>query len=286
MSGWTKCAAAALAIVALAPPALAETRTAQSSISESGEGEDYVVRIVNATFTTDLVFAPDFATSRNVTYEQRITSEEAAGREGITSELEVTARSEGKELWRIKDEGNEGAPLGEYYRTTEWGCCGAENTHRSYSAWTGKLAFTATADPLFLAIPNTPVRRAVAYLSAYSVGGIDGERYPRGAGLLVLVDGDRTVDRVLLEADEGTGYEWTPELELSDPTGEHQQNGDTFDFWSADGKPDPVGLTGIDLMLTWDAEMSAYGKIPIVAGKFDIEHAELGDSLSLRRLGN
>ncbi|WEK45287.1 MAG: hypothetical protein P0Y56_09585 [Candidatus Andeanibacterium colombiense] len=277
-----------LLAAALAQAAPAEERgaqpslTAQSSFSETGEGEDYVARIVNATFATGRLYAPDGSGARDMVYEQRIDSTARAAAEGTQSELRVTARSDGKTLWTIHDSGNEGAAFGDYYRTTEWGCCGAENTMRSYFAWTGKLAFTATADPLFLTIPNTSTRRAIAYLSAYSVAGIEGEKYPRGTGLIALVDGDRTVDLVLLESDEGTGFEWTPKLALADPTGAHAQSGDSFDLWPADGNPDPAGLTGVDLVLGWDADGQA--AIPVAAGTFDLAHARLPAGMTARHL--
>jgi len=283
---------AAAALLA-STPALAKdgSFTAQSSAGETGNGEDGVQRTVNTSFAFDHVFRAGTDQSRNMLYEQRISSERALDAESPVSELTVTARDRGngdygQVLWTIHDNGNEGEALGAYYRTTVWGCCGGENAHRWYWTWTGKLAFTATAEPLHAAIPNTPVDYAFAYLSSYAMDGFDREKYPRGAGLITIADGDRVVDRVLIEADENSGFEWTPMLEFSDPTGEREPSTTGFDLWAFDGKPDPAGVTGFDLVLSWDPEMGGYARIPVVAGKFDLEHAELPDSVQLRRLGN
>ena len=286
-STWLKLAAAALALGSA--PLHAATRSAQSSASETGEGEETIQTITNSTFAFDLLWAPGGADSINVLYRQVITTGQSLVSEAGTSELEVTAWKKGakgydEELWTIRDNSNEGEAWGEYYRTTLYGCCGSENTQRSYYAWSGKLAFAGTADPLFIAIPNTPVRRAVSYISAYAADGMVLETSETGAGIVTLVDGDRTLDRILLETATGDSYVWTPQLELSDPTGEYHQNGDTFDLWKSNGNPDPAGVTDVTLVLAWDPEMGEQAELPIVAGKFDLEKAFLPDGLTARRL--
>lgn len=281
---------AALALALGGAPLEAATRTAQSSATETGEGEETIQSITNSTFAFDALWPPEGgADAINVLYRQVITTGQSLVSEAGESKLEVTAWKKGpkgydEELWTIRDDSNEGESWGEYYRTLLYGCCGSENTERYYFAWTGKHAFSSTADPLFLAIPNTPVRRSIGYLSAYAADSSVLELSETGAALVVIVDGDRTMDRLLLESSTGEAYLWTPELEIGDPTGEYQQNGDTFDIWKSNGNPDPAGVTGVNLVLAWDPEMGQQATIPIVAGKFDLESAYLPEGLTARRL--
>jgi hypothetical protein len=285
--------AAAIALAA-ANPALAKdapgTFTAQSSASETGTGEDAVQHTVNTSFAFDHIYARGTDQSRFVLYEQRIASEQPLDAEGPSSELTVTARSGGVSgygdvLWTIHDDGNAGEAQGDYYRTTVYGCCGGENLVRSYWAWTGKLAFAATADPVFAEIPNTPVVRAFAWLSANAMEGFDREQFPQGVGLVTITDGDKTIDRVLIEAkDENGDYGWAPKLTLADPTGTRAMNGDSFELWAADGNPDPAGVTGIELVADWDWQAGAVARVPVVAGRFDLEHAVLPAGVTVRRL--
>jgi hypothetical protein len=293
-SNWLRLGAAAAIALAAAAPARAKdapaTFAAQSSASETGTGEDAVQHTVNTSFAFDHIYARGTDQSRFMLYEQRIASEQPLNAEGPMSELTVTARSRGAQgygevLWTIHDNGNAGEAMGDYYRTTLYGCCGGENVYRSYLAWTGKLAFTATADPIFAEIPNTPTRRAFAWLSANAMDGFDRERFPQGAGMVAIVDGDKTIDRVLFEAtDEGSDFGFTPKLTFVDPTGAHAMNGDEFDLWAADGNPDPAGVTGIELVADWDWQAGAVAKLPLVAGRFDLEHAVLPQGLTVRRL--
>ena len=250
----------ALAPVLLAafPPAAAQasdepaTFTAQSSASESGNGEEAVQRIVNTTFAFDHVF-------------------QRRGYDAV--------------LWTVRDNANQGEPLGEYYRTTLFGCCAAENVQRWYFAWTGKLAFAATAPPLYAEIPNTAVHYAFAYLSANAMDGFDRERFPRGVGLATITDGDAVRDRVLIEADDPNNeFGFTPALALVDPTGAAAANGDTFALWKADFNPDPAGVSGFDLVLNWGAEAGAPLHLPVSAGRFDLARAVLPAGVTVRRV--
>lgn len=283
-------------LAALAPAAARAgdapaTFAAQSSASESGSGEEAVQRIVNTTFAFDHVYQRRGA-DRYVLYELQVRSEQPRDAEGPMSQLTVTARNRGtgaysEVLWTAHDNANTGEPLGEYYRTTLFGCCAAENVQRWYDAWTGKLAFAATAPPRYAEIPNTPVHYAFAWLSANAMDGFDRERFPRGVGLATITDGDATRDRVLIEAaDPDSELGFTPELALADPSGAVQANGDTFELWQANFNPDPAGVSGFDLVADWGAEAGGPLRLPVVAGRFDLAHAVLPAGVTVRRVAD
>lgn len=284
-------AAALLPVPALAKDAAASF-TAQSTASESGEGDMATQRTINTTFAFDRLFAPGSADLVGVLFEQRVASEQFAGAEGPTSELTVKARKRGPKggygetLWTIRDNGNEGERIDDYYRTTLYGCCGAENTYRHYYAWTGKLAFAASTDPVYASIPNTPVTRAFGYISANAIEGVDLERWPDAAGIVTLADGDRVVDRLLLETEPGSNFQWTPQLSLAldQPDPEGGMNGDRLDLWAANGVDDAKGITGFAMVLTWESQSGEVARLPVKEDRFDLTAAALPEGLTVRRL--
>lgn len=284
--------AAGLTAATTANPALAKepSFTAQSSASVSGEGEDAVMRIVNATYAFEILFEPGSGELVDLLIEQRLSVEQPRMAEAPVSELVATARSEAangfsRKLWTITDNANDGALMGDYYRTTLYGCCGAENLYRHYWGWSGKLAFLASTDPVFAAIPNTPTTRVFGYVSANTFDGLDLERWPNGAGIVTLVDGEKVVDRLLFEAEPGSNYQWTPAITLVDPAREDGgMTADTLDLWAANGNPDPAGITGFAMVLNWESQSGEVARLPVVADRFDLAAAQLPEGLTARRI--
>ena len=283
--------ACALAAMLGAQPAQAKPAfTAQSSASVTGEGEEAVMRTVNSTYSFEILFEPGSGELTDLLIEQRLTSDQPRMAEAPSSELVATARIDAakgynRKLWTITDNANEGALMGDYYRTTLYGCCGAENLYRHYWAWSGKLAFLSSTDPVFASIPNTPTTRVFGYVSANTFDGLDLERWPNGAGLITLVDGERVVDTVLLEAEPGSNYQWTPTVTLVDPAREDgTMNGDTLDLWAANFTPDPSGITGFSMVLTWESQSGEVANLPVVADRFDLGAAQLPEGLTARRI--
>lgn len=284
--------AAGLAAIAMVQPASAKGTafTAQSSASVSGEGEDAVMQTVNSTYSFEILFEPGSAELVDLLIEQRLTSQQPRMAEAPLSELVATARTDAangysRKLWTITDNANEGALIGDYYRTTLYGCCGAENLYRHYWGWSGKLAFLASTDPVFASIPNTPTTRVFGYVSANTFDGLDLERWPNGAGMVKLVDGEKVVDRLLLETEPGANYQWTPTVTLVDPAREDGgMNGDTLDLWASNGNPDPAGITGFQLVLTWESQSGEVAILPVTADRFDLAAAQLPEGLTARRI--
>jgi hypothetical protein len=70
-----------------------------------------------------------------------------------------------KTVWSFSTRGNSGGkaefPLEGVYMVTYPGCCGAANTAKYFSLFSGKFLGAATLDPLKIEIPNTPKVRYI-----------------------------------------------------------------------------------------------------------------------------
>jgi hypothetical protein len=150
--------------------------------------------------------------------EQVFTISYQTNSEGMPSMLTATAWKTGRpggknrydtRLWTITDDANEADMLryGELYRTTQYGCCASENVQRIYDVRNGKLAAVSTIQPGIVEVPNTPVRRIVAYHStAGVVSPPEAEKMSRLMGVLTLSARSEVLHRVAM-MDAGTDEE-------------------------------------------------------------------------------
>lgn len=244
---------------------------------------------------------PDLGTpgeSEEVLLEQVFTSEYRTDTEGMPSTLTVTAWKSGPggkgrygtRMWSFTDDGNEGDILryGELYRSTQHGCCASENVARIYDLRTGKLAAVSTATPAVLEVPNTSVRRIVAYHgTAGVVSPPELEKMPRLLGILTLSARAELLHRVAV-IDTSTGEdreEFSPELILR-VDGKDGDAGNDVSLWSAEKNPIPANIRGFRVELTY---ADGLGKpqvlhIPVEADDFDLTHATVPAGLKLVRL--
>ena len=236
--------------------------------------------------------------------EQIFRITENTDAEGSPSTLEAIAWRTGKgsksrydtKLWSISGEANEADMLryGEFYRTTQYGCCASENVQRVYDLRTGRLAAVSTVQPAVVEVPNTPVRRLVGY---HSLSGVvpppeaEGEkRLPRLLGILTLsARGDELHRVAVLEAGPPTqdGY---PEREPFSPDlivrtdGKDSEVGTEVNLWAAEKNPVPSNLGGYRVEMTFVGETTEVVYVPVVADDFDLAHATVPPGLKLARV--
>jgi hypothetical protein len=228
--------------------------------------------------------------------EQVFRVSEQTNAEGSQSTLEAIAWKSGKrrydtKLWSFTDDANESEMFrwGEFFSTTQYGCCASENVQRIYDLRTGKLAAVSTTKPAVVEVPNTPVRRIVAYHCAVGVvQPPEFEKIPRLLGVLTLSARTEVLHRVAVvdAAAETDRPEFSPEL-IVRVDGKDGDVGTDVSLWSAEKNPVPANISG------FRAEMGFFRAtddkrdlviVPIVKDDFDLEHATVPATLKLVRV--
>lgn len=238
--------------------------------------------------------------------EQVFTITYQSNSEGMPSALRATAWKTKpgsttrytEKLWTVADEANEADMLryAEFYRTTQYGCCASENVQRIYDIRSGKLAAVSTVNPGIVEVPNTPVRRIVAY---HSTAGVvappeaeDPKMAPRLLGILTYSSRSEILHRVAVMESGPVVPNTYPEREPFSPEmtlrvdGKDGDVGTEVSLWSAEKNPIPANLRGFRI------EMSLYGLtdkpdlviVPVEKDDFDLEHATVAAGLKLVRL--
>ena len=218
---------------------------------------------------------------------ERLVSTSHSDAEESESALAVTAWVSAKgrfdeKAWAFTDAADDGATRDEreMFVATKHGCCGGEDVHDWYSLRTGRQAATATGEGVaFVAIPNTPTARIVAY------HGVNGQRPPRTPspiprllGVLTLGSHDGPLHRVALAA---AGVDaWTPEVRLQ-LAGKKEASA-SLDLWAADKNPAASGIGGFRIRLTYEGR--AVVSIPVERDDFDLAHAVVPAPFHLQRL--
>lgn len=228
--------------------------------------------------------------------ESVLTTVQRTDSEGSDSSLTVTAWKSGKKrydtkLWSFTDPADEGEIFryGELYQTVKYGCCAAENVHRIYDLRTGRLAATSTVTPGIVEVPNTPVRRIVAYHgTAGQEPPPEGETIKRLLGVLTLSARGEMLHRVgVVETGEENRIEFSPELVLkvdgSDGVGD---TGTDVTLWAAEKNPTPSGIRGFRVELAWPDEGKGVDviRIPVENDDFDLANAKVPPTLKLVRI--
>lgn len=238
--------------------------------------------------------------------EQVFTITYQSNAEGMPSALTATAwktkpgsktRYDAK-LWTVADDANEADMLrySELYRTTQYGCCASENVQRIYDIRNGRLAAVSTVNPAVVEVPNTPVRRIVAYHSTAGVVGPpeaeDEKMAPRLLGVLTFSSRSEILHRVaVMEAgpvkpDGQTEHEpFSPDLILR-VDGKDGDVGTDVSLWSAEKSPIPANIRGfrVELSFAGLADKPEVVLVPVEKDDFDLEHATVPAGLKLVRL--
>jgi hypothetical protein len=225
-----------------------------------------------------------------------LTSMQRTDREGAESSIVVTAWKSGKsrydiKLWSFTDEADEGEIFryGELYQAVKHGCCAAENVYRIYDLRSGKLAATSTVTPGIVEVPNTPVRRIVAYHGAAGeVPPPEAETMKRLLGVLTLSTRGEVLHRVgVVATGEEERTEFSPELVLkvdgSDGVGDSATD---VTLWVAEKNPTPSGIRGFRIELTWldEGKGADVIRVPVENDDFDLANAKVPPTLKLVRI--
>jgi len=230
-----------------------------------------------------------------VLLEQVFRISEQTNAEGSQSTLEMTAWKTGKrrydtKLWSFTDEANASEMFrwGELYGTTQYGCCASENVQRIYDLRTGKLAAVSTAKPGVVEVPNTPVRRIVAYHGAAGVvPPPEAEKIPHLLGVITLSSRAEVLHRVAVVdgATEGDRPEFSPELILR-VDGKDGDVGTDVTLWSAEKNPAPANIGGfrVELSFLTTDDKKDLVVVPVLKDDFDLEHATVPATLRLVRV--
>lgn len=238
--------------------------------------------------------------------EQVFTITYQTNAEGMPSALATTAWTTkpgsktryGTKLWAIADDANEADMLrySELYRTTQHGCCASENVQRIYDIRNGRLAAVSTVQPGILEVPNTPVRRIVAY---HSTAGVvappeaeDAKMAPRLLGVLTFSSRSEILHRIaVMEAGSVVPNTYTerepfsPELILR-VDGKDGDVGTDVSLWSAEKNPVPANIRGFRVEMTFAglSDKPEVVLVPVEKDDFDLERATVPAGLKLVRL--
>jgi hypothetical protein len=225
-----------------------------------------------------------------------LTSMQRTDSEGTESSIVVTAWKSGKsrydtKLWSFTDEadGGEIFRYGELYQTVKHGCCAAEDVFKIYDLRTGRLAATSTVRPGIVEVPNTPVRRIVAYHgTAGEVPPPEAETMKRLLGVLTLSTRGEVLHRVgVVDTGEENRIEFSPALVLkvdgSDGVGDSATD---VTLWVAEKNPTPSGIRGFRVELTWldEGKGADVLRIPFENDDFDLANAKVPPTLKLVRI--
>jgi hypothetical protein len=298
----------ALTLVALVvPAALASSaappfrRHAQATVEETQLPEGgWNRKIVHPRFDFFTLW-PDLGTlgePEEILLDQVFTVTYRTDAEGMPSTLTVTAwksgRPDGKaryetKLWSFTDDANEGEIFryGETYRSIQHGCCASENVQRLYDLRTGKLAAVSTVDPGIVEVPNTPVRRIVAYHSTAGViGPPEAEKTPRLLGVLTFSTRAEVLHRVaVVDVGPNERESFSPELILR-VDGKDGDAGTEVSLWSAEKNPIPANIRGFRVELTFSGldDKGEILRIPIENDDFDLAGATVPPGMKLVRV--
>lgn len=260
-------------------------KKAESGFAETTDAEGLVQNIVNTNFSLSGIYDPKRQQPFDVLVSRRIESTYRPGVEGADSTLEAVAWVSGKarfdtQLWVIRDSADAGEQWGDFYRTTKFGCCGAEDTHRAYSFTTGEYAFSFTTEPVSVDIPNTPIKRDISYISANAQTNFEYfKKYPRGIGVMTLFAGNSTIDRIILESDDGE-LAWSPKLSLVDA--KEVRGTPRLSLWHSNGVNRTEAVTAFSVKLSYYEGMDVI--VPVNGDKFDVQKAVLPQSVTVRRI--
>lgn len=297
-------AAASTALAAPVPPFRRQTAATVEETPLPDGGFDR--KIVQPRFEFFALW-PDTGTPSEpdqILLDQVFTVRQQSNAEGSQATLTVTAWKSGKarydtKLWSFTDEANEGEiyRYGELYRSTQYGCCASENVQRLYDLRNGKLAAVSTVDPGIVEVPNTPVRRLVAYHSVAGVVGPpeaeDEKLAPRLLGVLTLSARSEILHRIALMETGPAKQEGQTDREPFSPEpilqvdGKDGDVGTDVSLWSAEKNPVPANIRGFRVELTFSGLIDQgpeVVRIPVEKDDFDLEHATVPAGLKLVRV--
>ncbi len=269
-----------LTVAASTSASAAFTMKSESSASESPGRQT----IVNTSFAFSSLYNAEQKNFTSMIISQRIESTTRSGVEGADSHLEAIAWITGKtmydtKLWVIRDRADRGEEWGDFYRTTKYGCCGAEQLHRVFNLRTGRYIFSFTTEPAFIDVPNTTIKRNISYVSANAASDDKNPVPSGGIGVLTLSSNDSRIDCILLESEDGE-LAWSPKLSLIDK--KEVKGASRLSLWHSNRENKAEAVRGFSVKLFFYDGMEAI--IPVSGDRFDIQKASLPKAIKIKRI--
>jgi hypothetical protein len=258
----------------------AERKTTSEVASRTDKEKGIVVTTTNRRFTFTQVYPDNIVSEENfrsLLLLEEFQSERVLIGEGQEGSVTVQAwigkdANPTEKLWTIKNDGDEGAVAGRFYRITKHGCCGAEDSYVFFNIMTGAKVFTSTA-PLFpIEVPNTgnALKRYVAYRSDMaSIQFEDAEENQNIAGVIEYGSESKMLARVLIRFRGQRQDTGTPKIQML-----YQQkltDSIPLELWGANKKNDKSSLSGFSIVLSYNRNTRIV--IPVSVDALDLARA-------------
>lgn len=264
------------------------TLKSESSVSEQFDKRGIVRTTINTSFSFTKLYISQEDKFEDVLISKKIKRTLISGREGADSHIEVVAWIKGKskydtKMWTINDCADSGGLLLDFYKTTKYGCCGAEDIQRAFNIKTGKYVFSFTVDPVVaeIIIPKDRIERYIAYLSANATDTkCTKNNLPDSAiGSLTLTDGGTQIDRILIESNDKE-LNWSPKISLVN--NKEVKGVSKLSIWPKVYSGKSGAVKDFSVKLFYYDGMEAI--IPIKNDKFDISNSLLPKSIMVKRI--
>ncbi len=258
--------------------------SAQSSVEEIQTENGWERTIVNHWYSFTSFYSSKDEKIVEVLISQKLKTTTKEGLEGQNSILTVDAFVSGKKkydttLWSITDYSDNGEIWGDFYKTTKYGCCGAEDFHRYFDLKTGKQVVSFSGEIAQLEIPNIRIKRIFLYHSANAcVDFPEIKIYRDVIGMLTFSAYDSLISRIILLSKDGE-LAWTPDIHLFTPKEGMTNN---LTLWSSNGNATKRAVSYFEIRITFYEGMVI--SIPIVNDDFDLRNAQIPEGITIEYL--
>jgi hypothetical protein len=245
------------------------THTAQSAYTESRAGW----RSVNSSF---------LRSDQGIVIEVRVTEYSSANSGEAPGTVDLVAWAHGdQKLWSAHLPGDSAGLWDDYLKVTEGGTSGAEDLMTYFDPASGRIAFLASSDPVFVEIANTyPQRkRVISWVSDHTNTALDfSRRHPGASGLLTMREGDKIVDRLVV-----TGTTWSPNVRLIDSSGHGADAGPTSELliFGQEAAAGDAAFSRFSVRLAFDEDGAGVITIPVRDGRFVLDGLTLPKGVTL-----
>jgi len=268
---------------------------AESSVNIGKGGEYITIHTVNSTYQWVDLWKPGEEKPQSLILKKTETATLSPGMEGaidakVTLEVSEIGTSSLDPLYTLEHAGNSGrvesfAWSNAYFTITIWGCCGALDTHHTYSLVDGRHLFSRTADVAWFEVPNA--RGLVRLAAAHTIYSSEDEALFAGrenaVAQLTVAAPDEPLQRFFIGTD---GEIAANPLEYPEPWLGWAEGDDAavpdLEVWSADGQQDLTKVQGLTLVMTLSPSHEV--RIPLVGGRLATDQATLSPGLTLEEV--
>lgn len=265
-------------------------RSASSTVATRQEKDGSITAVLTNRRFTFASLQPErdgAATRRALLLLEEFKSEQNSAAEGRKSFVTVEAwsgdgASATKPAWTIRSEGDEGALAERFYKVTRRGCCGAEDTYVFFNAESGRKVFSATGDLFQIEVPNTPLRRFVAYHSMMASMPMPLPTPGKNGFGVITYGSDREAIQSVLVRSTAKNVEDTGTPVVKAVYRQKIVAENPLVLWGADKKNNPSSLGDFSLVLSFDQGQDII--IPVRNDRLDVKSARLARGMALEAL--